>query len=399
MPNRKHSSTLERDRRRPFDLRTPPFMRVLLAQFGPGLFRQFLTLHHIIIDGPSLVFVLRDAFACYEALCSGRSPVLPPAPPFRPYVEWLEAADQEQARQYWRAELEGFTAPTPLPVDLVDAKELGTSRFGEVVDRLSADETAALQSYARSQDVTVNTLLHGAWALLLAGHSGESDIVFGVTKTTRSGSAPNRDSAVGLYLATLPLRVACDAAASPGEFLRAIRSRWVSLRPHEHASLTDITNWCDWKGGGLFDSLVLYHGLDYADELRALSGPWSGRWLRIHEETNSALALVGTGGTELELKLEFDHRRYSQSAAQRYLGEVRHILSQFCQERPAVTIAEIDVVSREERRRLLHEWNDTHAEYRQVAAGAGSVSEAGRQRSRSRRRSRPPGNPHVRRAE
>jgi len=379
---------LERDRRWPFDLRTPPLMRALLAQIGPGSFRLFLTLHHIIIDGPSLVFVLRDAFACYEALCSGRSPALPPAPPFRPYVEWLDASDREPAREYWRAELTGFTAPTPLPIDLVDPKELGTSRFGEVVDRLSADETAALQSFARSQDVTVNTLLHGAWALLLAGHSGESDIVFGVTKTTRSGPVPNRDSAVGLYLATLPFRVACDGAASLGEFLRTIRSRWVSLRPHEHASLTDITNWCEWKGGGLFDSLVLYHSLDYADELRMLSGSWSGRWLRIHEETNSALALVGTGGAELELKLEFDHRRYSHPAARRYLSEVRYILSQFRQEHQGRTIAEIDAVSPEERHRLLYEFNDTHAEYdrslrvqdlflKQVASGPDRVAVRG----------------------
>jgi amino acid adenylation domain-containing protein len=379
---------LEGDRRRPFDLRTPPLMRVLLARSGPGAFRLFLTLHHIIIDGPSLVFLLRDAFACYEALCAGRIPALPPAPSFRPYVEWLDAGDQRPASQYWRAELTGFTAPTPLPVDLVDPKELGARRFGEVVDRLSADETAALQSYARSQDVTVNTLLHGAWALLLAGHSGESDIVFGVTKTTRSGPAPNRESAVGPYLATLPLRVACDGAATPGEFLRAIRSRWVSLRPYEHASLTDIAEWCEWKGGGLFDSLVLYHSLDYADELRALSTSWSGRWLRIHEETNSALTLVGTGGTELELKLEFDHRRYSHAAAHRYLGAIRHILFQFCREQPGRTIAAIDVVGPEERHRLLHEWNNAHAEYdtslrvqdlflRQVASGPDRVAVRG----------------------
>jgi len=379
---------LERDRRRPFDLPTPPLMRVLLARLGPGVFRLFWTFHHVIIDGSSIVFVLRDAFACHEALRAGRSPALPPAPPFRPYVEWLDAWDQTAARHYWRTELEGFTASTPLPVDLVDPKELGTSRFGEVVDRLSGDETAALQSYARSQDVTVNTLLHGAWAMLLAGHSSESDIVFGVTKTTRSGPVPNGDSAVGLYLATLPLRVACGGAASPGEFLRAIRARWVSMRAHEYASLTDIADWCDWKGGGLFDSLVLYHSRDWAEDVRRLGDSWSGRWIHLHEQTTAALTLVGTGGTELELKLEFDHRRYSHPAARRYLSEVRHILSQFRQEHQGRTIAEIDAVSPEERRRLLHEWNDTHAEYdrslrvqdlflKQVASGPNRVAVRG----------------------
>ena len=378
---------LERDRRCPFDLRTPPLMRVLLARLGPGAFRLFWTFHHVLIDGFSIASVLHEVLTCHEALCAGRSPALPPAPTFRPYVEWLDASDDKAASDYWRAELTGFTAPTPLPVDLVDVQDLGTSRFGEAVDRLSADETTALQSYARSQDVTINTLLHGAWALLLAGHCGESDIVFGVTKTTRSGPAPNRDSAIGLYLATLPLRITCNSEASPGEFLRAIRARWVALRPHERASLTDISDWCDWKGGGLFDSLVLYHGRDWAEDVRRLGTPWKGRWIHLHEQTTAALTLVGTGGMELELKLEFDHHRYSRAAAHRYLGAIRHILLQFCQGRGR-TIAEIDVVGPEERRRILHEWNDTRAEYdtslrvqdlflRQVASGPDRIAVRG----------------------
>ena len=44
---------------------------------------------------------------------------------------------------------------------------------------LSVDTTNELQALAKQHRLTVNTLVQGAWALLLSRHSGDSDVVFG----------------------------------------------------------------------------------------------------------------------------------------------------------------------------------------------------------------------------
>ena len=45
--------------------------------------------------------------------------------------------------------------------------------------KLSEPATAALQSLAQRQGLTLGALIQGAWALLLSRYSGAQDVVFG----------------------------------------------------------------------------------------------------------------------------------------------------------------------------------------------------------------------------
>ena len=56
---------------------------------------------------------------------------------------------------------------------------------------LSPTTTAALRGLATAHDLTLNTLVQGAWALLLSRYSGESDVVFGATRACRYGTIPS----------------------------------------------------------------------------------------------------------------------------------------------------------------------------------------------------------------
>ena len=56
--------------------------------------------------------------------------------------------------------------------------------------RLSPETTTALREFAASQDVTLNTLLQTAWAILLHRYSRETDIVFGATRACRHSAFP-----------------------------------------------------------------------------------------------------------------------------------------------------------------------------------------------------------------
>jgi len=50
---------------------------------------------------------------------------------------------------------------------------------------LSAETTSRLGTFAKDHRLTVNTLVQGAWSLLLHRYSGEEDIVFGATRACR----------------------------------------------------------------------------------------------------------------------------------------------------------------------------------------------------------------------
>src|SRR5581483_8625105 len=109
------SAFLAEDRRRGFDLGQAPVFRLTLFRIGDAEHRFVFTFHHILLDGGSFPLVVQHVFAAYDARRAGRAPELPERRRFGDFVAWLSARDVGASEGFWRAELAGFSAPTPLP--------------------------------------------------------------------------------------------------------------------------------------------------------------------------------------------------------------------------------------------------------------------------------------------
>ncbi|MFC7469574.1 condensation domain-containing protein [Actinomadura keratinilytica] len=128
----------------------------------------------------------------------GRAPVPPRGRrPFREYAAWLARQDTGAAVRHWRQALDGFTAPTPLPWDRKPSDRRQSSSTGRLGRALPAPVTALLTRTAREHRLTLNTLVQGAWALLLSRYAAQDDVCFGSTRSIRPRScrAPRPSSA------------------------------------------------------------------------------------------------------------------------------------------------------------------------------------------------------------
>lgn len=72
---------------------------------------------------------------------------------------------------------------------------------------LDENLTSALKELARSLDVTLNTIVQGAWALLLCRCTGQHDVVFGAPRACRHGVLRDGDRVIGLMTNTVPVRI------------------------------------------------------------------------------------------------------------------------------------------------------------------------------------------------
>src|SRR5205807_7030641 len=166
------------ERRRGFELSVPPLMRLGLFHVGEATHVLAWTFHHLLLDGRAMVVLLGEVSDFYEAICQGRVLDLPAPRPYRDYIEWLRRRDWSDAETFWREQLNGLTTPTPLVVART-ASEAQDQRAGHRVQQvtLSRWETGKLRPVAKENGLTVNTLLQGAWAVLLARYSGKEDVV------------------------------------------------------------------------------------------------------------------------------------------------------------------------------------------------------------------------------
>ncbi len=199
---------LERELETGFDLARAPLMRIRLVRQTPDRFTIVRSFHHILTDDWCFSLLMMDFLAHYEAFIEGRDLEAPLPPPYRDYIAWLQRQDLGAAEKFWRQELAGFSMPTPLGIERLDPDTPAAgATVGDVYMELSLAVSARIQVLALANQVTPNTFVQGAWALLLSRYSGEEQVLFGVTVAGRPTELPGVEDIVGLFINTLPLRV------------------------------------------------------------------------------------------------------------------------------------------------------------------------------------------------
>src|SRR5581483_9781283 len=184
LPEREQQAQMHRlyqdDRLLGFDLQTAPLLRLTLIRLGGSVHYFLFTLHHLLLDGWSMPLLFQEVERSYRAYSQDRQPVLSSPRPYREYIGWLRQQNTEHAQQFWCAYLAGFTTPTILAVDraVSDRRSAGSQRMALEKRRLSTETTEALERLVHRGKVTLNTIIQGAWALLLAHYSAERDILF-----------------------------------------------------------------------------------------------------------------------------------------------------------------------------------------------------------------------------
>ena len=362
--DQKFQALLDSDRVRGFDLEHAPLMRLTIVRAEEREYWVLWTFHHILIDGRSFPLVLREVFAFYEAFSRGADLDLPLPRPYRDHIEWLRKLDMDSSKGYWQDALAGFRAPTPLVVTRDRQREQvnGTIRGAQEV-RLSAALTTALNDRARDASVTVNTLLQGAWALLLHRYSGEPDIVFGATRACRGSTVSGAHGMVGLFINTLPMRVRIDPETEVVPWLQQLRARQVELRDYEHTPLVKVQGWSDVpRGTPLFESVLVFDDNTLDARLRSLGGAWSERRFQQRGQTNFPLTLAAYGDPELLLQLEYSRRRFDDDVVARMLDHLRTLLEGMAVH-PQARLKDLRLLTQNEQHQLLAEWNDTNTDY------------------------------------
>ena len=250
------SELARRDRERGFDLAVAPLMRVTVVRVAPDRHRLLWSMHHTIVDGWSALVVLDEVIRDHATLAAGGAPSVTCAPSFDRFVGWLEGQDRERDEAFWRKTLGGIAGPTTLPggrpVRRSSARRVTTTHM------LSEAETRRLTAAAARLRVTVNTLLMGAWAVMLARHAGADDVTFGATLSERPAELPDVERAVGLYLSTVPVRAPSQRGAAVGDWLRRLQLALSDARAHAAPGLAAMHRWSALPAAtSLFDSLVV----------------------------------------------------------------------------------------------------------------------------------------------
>ncbi len=351
---RKLDEMVQQDRLIRFVPRVSPLFRFLFLRCGPEEFHLLITTHHILVDGWSVPLLIRELLQLYTQ--QGIAAALPRVSPFRDYLAWLAGRDRSAAEAAWREGMAGLEEGTRLS----PRASLGEPKIPErIVLALDAELTRRLADQARAHSLTLNTVIQGAWAVLLSRMTGREDVVFGSTVSGRYPEVAGIETMVGLLINTVPTRVQLRPDDSLDSLIRRLNQEQSRLFAHQYVGLVEIQGWTGRKE--LFDTLVVFE--NFPRDLEAEKEVFSGvrlMDLNVNDAAHYPLVVMIGPGEQLAMNFDYHPDHFSAKVVERLSTGFLRLLTAYSDD-PDQSISGIDLLDERERRQILA-WSRTQTE-------------------------------------
>ena len=352
---------------RPFDLAAGPLLRVRVVRTGEGEHVALLTMHHIISDGWSTGVLIGELAALYNAFTTGgESPLAEPGLQYADFAAWQRAWLQGETLEtqvgYWRKQLAGAPPLLELPTDF--PRPAAQTYRGAVEHYVLGEAlTGRLRALSRREGATMFMTLLAAFKVLLARHSGQTDIVVGSDIANRTRA--ETEGLIGFFVNMLLLRI--DLSDNPTFTELLARTRETALEAYAHQDVPfeklveELQPERDASHPPLFNVVFVLQNTPAG----ALDVP--GLVIR-QQEFNSNFTRFDLefhlwerdGG--LSGFLIYNKDLFAAESIRGLLGQFSTLLGGVAAD-PDARVEALPLLTPDERRQLLVGWNDTAAEY------------------------------------
>ncbi|WP_170948621.1 non-ribosomal peptide synthetase, partial [Pseudomonas sp. Irchel 3A7] len=312
-----------------------------------------IVFHHLVLDHTSLDLVLEEALAIVQ----GRADCLPAPASFRNFIAQTCLTESRAAHEVFFREMLGDIDESTAPFDVRDIN--GDGHDALEAQRMLPDALSRrLRSQARRHGVSAASVMHLAWALVLAKITGRERVVFGTVLFGRLQGGEAADRVLGLFINTLPIRVDIGRLDTAGS-LRQTHDRLVELLAHEHAPLS-LAQRCSAVAAPapLFTTLFNYRYS--ADAPQAKKSQRLGddiEHLGGRERTNYPLTMaVDDLGEAFSLTVQAVSGIDGERVCGYMLSALEHI-DEALEFAPATPVHALQVLPPQERTRLLEDFN------------------------------------------
>jgi len=351
--------------RTPFNLTNGPLVRTKLIRIRDDESQLLLTIHHIAIDGWSYGIFLREVAAAYEARVAGSTLDLPPLPAqYSDFARWqrehCEESQEAAELEYWTGQLAGASATTLV---LRTSTAGSPNSAGRQMLLLEPTLKTGIQKLAQQSGTTVFMIWIAALTALMARYTGENDITTGTPTSVR----PHRalEELIGIFVNTLALRVRFDHDATFQDLLRSVHATCIEAFAHQNVPFERVVQAI--HSGHLHGGNPLFQTIFAINEVPHLS----------FGKLDVALVDVHNGGAKRDLnitlredrnvsRISFEYRRaIFDDAAIQAMGQHLLTLLKSALQDVSQRISDLPLLTEEERRQVVEEWNRSEADYPQ----------------------------------
>ncbi|HYO60112.1 non-ribosomal peptide synthetase, partial [Archangium sp.] len=355
----------------PFDLSSGPLLRLRLLKLGEQSHVLVLTVHHTVFDGWSDAVLFSELTVFYNAFLEGKTPALPPLPiQYADYAnwqrQWLRGEVLENQLAYWKEKLRGPPPMVELQTDH-PRPALRTSHGAYLPVELPRPLCEALVALSRQENATLFMTLIAALKTLMFRYTQQTDVTTGYLSAGRSRREV--EGLIGFFINTLALRVDLSGAPTFRELLGRTRVASMEAFSHQELPFDQLVDALqlerDMSRSPLFQVMFIHQPMPpLSDGGIPLQG-LAMKSVSIRAETSRfdiTLTLMDTEKGTVVGAWEYNTDLFEASTITRLAGHYERLL-QAIVAHPDQRITDLPVMTEEERRRVLVEWNDTRKDF------------------------------------
>ncbi|MCP4146879.1 MAG: AMP-binding protein, partial [bacterium] len=347
-----------KDRKEGFDLQNVPF-RITLYKHENHRYTIIISHHHILYDGWSTGIILKEFFTAYELLSKGKTPEPIAKTQFKDFIKWHRDRDKNKEKKFWKNYLIDLTAKTGRDIPAKPAKptrKRKKTKFTEDYRYLiPAEIENQLKHYAKQRDITLATVLYSAWGILLKQYKDTGNILFDTTVSGRTAKLKGIEDMVGLFINTLPILL----QTKPGDRITDFLSRTDNMLPkwsqYENSSRLEINEYLEEiynSQQNHFDTLVVIENYPLDKITIRESGTLSAKNVCHSGRTPYDLTAIITVFEGLKIELTYNKELFDKAAAENMCDYFTRLLREI-PVNPEKEVSTLDIVPKEERRRIL----------------------------------------------
>ncbi|MBQ2445459.1 MAG: amino acid adenylation domain-containing protein, partial [Oscillospiraceae bacterium] len=340
---------------RPFSPEAGPLLRMELLE-NQGRWILMLDIHHLITDGLSFALFCKELRQLYEGTALPEQKLQ-----YRDYSQWIRTRDQGEAEHYWKSLLQGAPA-SELPTDYSRPRK---QSFQGARAEISVPKPflQELRRLCKTEGITEYMAYLAGLMILLGKYTGQEDVVLGSAYSGRTHR--DTEGLQGMFVSTLALRAEPTGEKTLRSFLEEIRKLAMDAYRYQDYPFEELVD-----GLGLsrtsgrnpiFDVMM---AMEDPDSYDLSLGHVQGQKLPFH---NGSVKfdlnfMIESGQESCVLALEYATALYAPETAQRILTHYLAILRQMT-EGAEKKLSQILPLTEEEERKILHDFNQTDADY------------------------------------
>jgi len=346
---------------RPFDLATPPLVRLGLINLSPKKHLLMFDMHHLISDGVSVGILIRDFLSLYNNL-----PVPSLKIRYRDYVQWQYSMGEN--KKIKSNNISPTVAETKdenllkLPTDY--ARPPKKTYTGETLSfPISPTRTTTINNFCSTQGVTLYILLLSTYTLLLSKLSGQEVIAVGSPIAGRNHV--DLENIIGLFLNILCLKNKIPADLPFLTFLDQVKKNTLDTFEKQdyqyHEMVENAAHAVDTGRNPLFDVMLVVQNM----KLPKLQLEGLKITREIFENYTSKFDMTlycQEKDHQLVFQLEYSTSLFRRQTINRFISYFQKII-EIVLTTPHIKISEIEILPHEERHQLLYTFNKTEIHY------------------------------------